>query len=219
MPTLRKRKLKLKTNRFDLFDHPIKTNKTTGKLCSQLRDQRNMLSRQPCIITNNKITIAIVLAGLLIHSMIRYPQLLTNLIHHLLHSSNVINSSIHSRLSHIASSNLQWNTGFMTKNYKGSWLLRTSIISRIQNKLAKRQEHIPIILSRINTASQILLKTLVNLFELPICLWMMIGRLGMFTPKNRNQSRPEPWSKLGITVWNNSGRHSMPSYNGMKEHL
>ena len=81
--------------------------------------KRKMLSGQPCIITNNKITITKVLVGLVSHSIIGNLQLLTNLLYYLLHRSNAINSSLHLRISHIMNSNLQKKIWFMTKNYKG----------------------------------------------------------------------------------------------------
>ena len=65
-----RRKLPLETNRDDLFIHPVKTNKMTLKLPTKRRNQRNMLSGQPCMITNNKITIMIMLVGLVSHSMV-----------------------------------------------------------------------------------------------------------------------------------------------------
>ena len=176
-----------------------------------------MLSGQPCMITNNKITITTMLVGLVSHSTIGNLQLLTNLCYYLLHRSNAINSCLHPRISNITNSNLQRKIGFTTKNYKGRRLFGTGRTSRIQSKLAKRQEHIPIILTSINIALQNLLKTSMHLLWLPVCLWMMRWRLCMFTPKSRNQSRPESRSKPGITVWNDSMRHPMPSHNGTKE--
>ena len=157
--------------------------------------------------------------GLVSHSTIWDLQLLTNLLCSLLHRSNVINSCLHPRISHIKNSNFQRKIGFMTKNYKGRRLFGTGRTSLIQSKLAKRQEHIPIVLTSINIALQNLLKTSMHSLWLPICLWMMRWRLCMFTPKSRNQSRPESRSKPGITVWNDSTRHPMPSHNGTKEQL
>ena len=159
MHTLRRRKLQLETNRIDLFDHLIWTNKTTGKLPTKPRNQRKMLSGQPCMITNNKITITMMLVGLVSHSTIGNLQLLTNLLYYLLYRSNAINSCLYPRISRIANSNLQRKIGFMTKNYKGRQLFGTGRTRRIQSKLAKRQEHIPIVLMSINIALQNLLKT------------------------------------------------------------
>ena len=150
------------------------------------------------MITNNKITITTMLVGLVSYSTIGNLQLLTNLCYYLLHRSNVINSCLHLRISQIMNSNLQRKIGFITKNYKGRWLFGTGKTSRIQRKLTKRQEHIPIVLTSINIASQNLLKTSMHSLWLPICLWMMRWRLCMFTPKSRNQSRPESQSKPGI---------------------
>ena len=178
-----------------------------------------MLSGQPCLIINNKITIMTMLVGLVSHSTIWNLQLLTNLCYYLLHRNNALNSCLHPRISNIMNSNLQRKIGFTTKNYKGRQLFGTGRTSRIQRKLAKRQEHIPIVLMSINIPSQNLLKTSMHFLWLPIYLWMMRWRLCMFTPKSRNQSRPESRSKPGITVWNDSTRHPMPSYNGTKEQL
>ena len=136
-----------------------------------------MLSEQLCMITNNKIKIITMLVGLVSHSTIGYPQLLENLIHHLLYSSNAIKSSLKLGISYIIKSNLQRKIGFITKNYKGRRLLGTGRMSRIQSKLAKKQEHIPIILASINIDLQNLLKTSMHLLGLPIYLWMMRGRL------------------------------------------
>ena len=162
MHTPRRRKLQLETNRIDLFNHFIWTNKTTGKLPTKPRNQRKMLSGQPCMITNNKITITTMLVGLVSHSTIGNLQLLTNLCYYLLHRSNAINSCLHPRISHITNSNLQRKIGFMTKNYKGRRLFGTGRMSKMQSKLAKRQEHIPIVLTSINIASQNLLKTFMH---------------------------------------------------------
>ena len=189
----------------------------TEKLPTKPRNQRMMLSGQPCMITNNKITITKMLVGLVSYSTIWNLQLLTNFCYYLLHRSNAINSCLHPRINHITNSNLQKKIGFMTKNYKGRRLFGTGRMSRIQSKLTKRQEHIPIVLTSINIAAKNLLKTAMHLLWLPICLWMMRWRLCMFTPKSRNQSRPESRSKPGITVWNDSMRHPMPSHNGTKE--
>ena len=159
MHTPRRRKLQLETNRIDLFNHFIWTNKTTGKLPTKPRNQRKMLSVQPCMITNNKITITTMLVGLMSHSTIGNLQLLTNLCYYLLHRSNAINSCLHPRISNITNSNLQRKIGFTTQNYKGRRLFGTGRMGRIQSKLTKRQEHIPIVLMSINIASQTLLKT------------------------------------------------------------
>ena len=70
MTTPRKRNLYLETNRIDLFNHLILTNKTTRKLTFKPRNQRKMLSQQPCKITDKKITIMMMLVGLESHSMI-----------------------------------------------------------------------------------------------------------------------------------------------------
>ena len=178
-----------------------------------------MLSGQPCMITDNKIAIITMLVGLVSHSTIWGLQLLTNLFYYLLHRINVINSYPYPRISHIMNRNLQRKIGFITKNYKGRRLFGTGRTSRIQSKFTKRQEYILIILMSIHIAFQNLLKTSIHLFWLPICLWMMGWRLCMFTPKSRNQSRPESQSKPRITVWNDSMRHPMPSYKSMKEQL
>ena len=219
MHTPRRRKLQLEINRIDLFDHLIWTNKTTGKLRTKPRNQRKMLSGQLCMITNNKITITTMLVGLVSHSMIGNLQLLMNLLYYLLHRSNAINSCLYPRISHITNSNLQRKIGFTTKNYKGRWLFGTGIMSRIQSKPAKRQEHIPIVLTSINIALQNLLKTSMHSLWLPVCLWMIRWRLCMSIPKSRNQSRPESQSKPGIILWNDSMRHPIPSHNGTKEQL
>ena len=150
MHTPRKRKPQLETNRIDLFNHFIWTNKTTGELPTKPRNQRKMLSGQPYMITNDKITITMMLVGLVSHRMIGNLQLLTNLCYYLLHRSNAINSSLHLKISHITNSNLQRKIGFTTKNYKGRQLFGTGRTSGIQSKLAKRQEHIPIVLMSIN---------------------------------------------------------------------
>ena len=71
------------------------------------------------MLTNNKITIVTMLVGLVSHSIIGYLQLPVNLIYHLLHSSNVINICLSSRIRHIINSNLLSKIGFMTKNYQG----------------------------------------------------------------------------------------------------
>ena len=134
----KRRKLQLETNRIDLFYHLIWTNKMTGKLPTKPRNQSKMLSGQPCMIANNKITITTMLVGLVSHSTIRNLQLLTNLLYYLLHRSNAINRCLHPRISHIMSSNLQRKIGFTTKNYKGRRLFDTGRMSRIQSKLAKR---------------------------------------------------------------------------------
>ena len=125
------------------------------------------------MITNNKITIAIILVGLVSHSMICYLQTLVKLIHHLFHSSNAINSYLNSRISYIMNSNLQRKINFMTKNCKGSKLLGTNKPSITQSKFTRRQEHILIILMSIDTALQSQLKTPKSLLGLPICLWMI----------------------------------------------
>ena len=191
----------------------------TGELPTKPRNQRKVFSGQPCMITNNKITITMMLVGLVSHSTIWDLQLLMKLLYYLLNRSNVINSCLHPRISHITNSNLQRKIGFTTKNYKGRWLLGTGRTSRIQSKLAKRQEYIPIVLTTINIALHNMLKTSMHSLWLPIGLWMMRWRLCMFTPKSRNQSRSEFRSKPGIMVWNNSMRHPMPSHNGTKGQL
>ena len=162
MHTPRRRKLQLETNRIDLFNHFIWTNKMTGKLPTKSRNQRKMLSGQPCTIGNNKITIMTMLVGLVSHSTIGNLQLLTNLHYYLQHRSNAINSCLHPRISQITNSNLQRKIGFMPKNYKGRQLIGTGRKSRIQSKLAKRQEHIPIVLTSINIALQNLLKAFMH---------------------------------------------------------
>ena len=95
MHTPRRWKLKYEINKVNLFDYTIWTNKMTGKLLNKAINQNKMLRGQSCMIINNKITIMIMLVGLVIHSMIGYLQLLKNLIHYLLHSSNAINSSLY----------------------------------------------------------------------------------------------------------------------------
>ena len=189
MHTPRRRKLQLETKRIDLFDYFIWTNKTTGKLPTKPRNQRKMLSGQPCwrscMITNNKITITMMLVGLVSHSTIWNLQLLMNLLYYLLHRSNVINSCLHLRISHITNSNLQRKIGFTTKNYKGRWLFGSGRASRIQNKLANRQDNIPIVLTSFNIASKNLFKTSMHSLWLPICFLMMRWSLCMFTPKSR----------------------------------
>ena len=132
-----------------------------------------MLCGQPCMITNNKITITTVLVGLVSHSTIWDLQLLINLLYYLLHRSNAINSCLHPRISHIMNSNLQRKIGFTTKNYKGRQLFGTGRASRIQSKLAKRQEHIPIVLTSIDIALKNLLKTSIYSLWLSVRLWMM----------------------------------------------
>ena len=149
------------------------------------------------MIVNNKITITMMPIGLVSHNMIWYLQLLIKLIYDVLHRSNVINSCLHPIISHIMNSNLQRNIGFMTKNYKGRGLFGTG---RIQSKVAKRQKNIPIILISIHIALKSLLKTSGHWLWLPICLWIMRLRLWIFTPKIKNQSIPESWSKPEIMV-------------------
>ena len=139
MHTPRRRKLQLETNRIDLFNHFIWTNKTTGKLPTKPRNQRKMLSGQTCMITN-KITITMMLVGLVSHSMIGNLQLLTNLLYYLLHRSNMINSYLHPRISHIMNSNFHRKIGFMTKNYKGRRLFGTGRV-RIQSKFEEARAH------------------------------------------------------------------------------
>ena len=161
MHTPRKRKFQLEANRIDLFYHLIWTNKMTGKLCSKPKNQRKMLSGQPCMIINNKITITTMLVGLVSYSTIWDLQLLMSWLYYLLHRSNAIKSCLYPRISHIMNSNLQRKIGFITKNYNGRRLFGTgkmSRIQRIQSKLAKRQEYIPIV-TKISIASQNLLKT------------------------------------------------------------
>ena len=200
MYTPRSRKLQLETNRVYLFSHLIQTNKMTGKLPTKPRNQRKMLNGQLCMTTNNKVKIVMMPVALVSHSTIGYLQLFSNLIHHLIYRSNTINSSLYLIISHITNSNLQRKIRFVTKNYKGRQFLGTSKMSRIQSKLAKRQECIPIILMTINIAFQNLLKTPVHLLRLPIYLWMMRARLCIFIPKSINQSRPESLSIPGIMV-------------------
>ena len=200
MHTPRRSKLQLETNRVHLFTHPIWTNKMTKNLPTEPINQSKMLSGQPCMIKNNNIIIILMLVGLVRHSKIGYLQLPTNLIHHHLYSSNMINSSLHSRISYVINSNLQRKIGFMTKNYKGRRLLGAGKMSRIKSKLTKRQEHILIILMSINIALKNLLKTPAHSLELPICLWIVRRRLFMFIPKNGNQSRPQYRSKPEIMV-------------------
>ena len=137
----------------------------------------------------------------------------------MLHRSNAINSCIYPRINHIMNSNLQRKTGFIIRKDKGRQLFGIGRTSIIQRKLAKRQDHIPIILTSIHIALKKLLNTTMHSLWLPICLWMMRWRLCMFTPKSRNQSRPESRSRPGITVWNDSMRHPMPSHDGTKEQL
>ena len=217
MYTLRRRKFQFETNRIDLFDHPIWTNKMTIKLPTKSRDQRQMLSGQAYMITNNKITIAMMLISLVSYSMTWDLQLLTNLIYYLLYRSNAINSSLHTRISYIMNSNLQRKIGFIVKNYKGRQLFSIGRTSRIRSKLAKRQENIPIILTSIYIASQNLLKISMHSLWLPSYFSKMRWSLYMLTPKSTNQSRPESQSKPGSTIWNNSMWHPMPSYDGTKE--
>ena len=166
----RKRKLQRETNRIDLFDYLLWTNKTTNKLPTMPRNQMKMLSGQPCMITNNKITITTMLVGLGRHSTIWDLQLLTNLLYYFSYRSNAINSCLHLRISHITNSNLQRKIGYTTKNYKGRQLFGTGRTSRIQSKLAKRQDHIPIILKSIKIALKNLLKTFMHSLWLPIYL-------------------------------------------------
>ena len=53
----------------------------TGKLPTKPKNGRKMLSGQPCIITNNMISIMMMLIGLVSHSLIKNLQLLSNLIY------------------------------------------------------------------------------------------------------------------------------------------
>src|SRR6266481_1157607 len=79
----------------------------------------------------------------------------------------------------------------------------------VVGKLSDRDPFVPVVLSLINEESKELFDFLVDMFGLPVCLWVVGGRCCDFDPKELTESPHEVQDKLGSSITNDFLREAV----------